>query len=145
MGILWETQGVDTRTSGHQDTMPVGACCDNIQVHSSEKDFSHSKYLGDFTLHLNEHSDPVVVNEAAVFVQNKPKLYVYRSKDGDWLVGTTMGNNKKGVHMRSQDPDRQDYIHECPCQTKLWQKEMDGKWETDKSVRVLIRQAQVLI
>merc|ERR1711962_1346709 len=115
MGILWETVGVDT--------MPVGACCENIQVHSSEKDFSHSKYLGDFTLHLNEHSDPVVVNEAAVFVQNKPKLYVYRS----------------------QDPDRQDYIHECPCQTKLWQKETDGKWETDKSVRVLIRQAQVLI
>ena len=23
-----------------------------------------------------------------------------RSKDGDWVVGTTVGNNKKGVHLR---------------------------------------------
>ena len=39
-----------------------------------------------------------------------------RSKDGDWVVGTTLGNNKKGVHLRSQDQDRSEYIHECPCQ-----------------------------
>ena len=63
------------------------------------------------------------------------------------MQGTTVGNNKKGVHMRSQDPDRNDYIHECPCQTKSWQK-MDAdsnKWQGDPSIRVLIRQAKVVI
>ena len=27
-------------------------------------------------------------------------IFNFRSKDGDWLVGTTIGNNKKGVHLR---------------------------------------------
>ena len=139
-----------------------------------------SKYLGDFHLYENIEGDPVPCNEAAVFISTKGKLYIYRGKDGDWVVGekiqnqknqilkntfpgTTIGNNKKGVHMRSQDPDRMDYIHECPCQvmvnmffifvivylfqTKSWQK-MDvesNKWQADPSIRVLIRQAQVLI
>eukprot|EP00090_Calanus_glacialis_P004399 TRINITY_DN13275_c0_g1_i1.p1 TRINITY_DN13275_c0_g1~~TRINITY_DN13275_c0_g1_i1.p1 ORF type:complete len:128 (+),score=40.88 TRINITY_DN13275_c0_g1_i1:68-451(+) len=127
--------------------MSVAACCDNIQVHSNTKDFSHSKYIGDFHLYENIEGDPVPCNEAAVFISTKGKLYVYRSKDGDWVVGTTVGNNKKGVHMRSQDPDRNDYIHECPCQTKSWQK-MDtdsNKWQGDPSIRVLIRQAKVVI
>ena len=95
---------------------------------------SFSKYIGDFHLYENIEGDPVSCNEAAVFISTKGKLYVYRSKDGDWVVGgykdnndkynnvsiqgTTVGNNKKGVHMRSQDPDRNDYIHECPCQVE---------------------------
>merc|ERR1712130_748907 len=84
-------------------SMPsVGACCENIQVHSSDPDFSHSKYVGTFQLHVDESGDAIANNEAAIFVSTnpKPKLYVYRSKDGDWVVGTTVGNNKKGVHLR---------------------------------------------
>jgi len=126
----------------------VGACCENIQVHSSDPNFSHSKFLGTFTLHLDESGDAIANNEAAIFIStnSKPKLYVYRSKDGDWLVGTTIGNNKKGVHLRSQDPDRESFIQECPCQTRLWQKMgEDNKWATDKTLKVMIRQAQKLI
>ena len=63
------------------------------------------------------------------------KLHLYRSKDGDWIVGETfsvksksdmssknslqgsvIGNMKKGVFLRSQDPDRSSFIQECPCQ-----------------------------
>jgi len=73
------------------------------------------------------------------------KLHLYRSKDGDWIVGSVIGNMKKGVFLRSQDPDRSSFIQECPCQTKVWQK-MDkdaGKWEKDETIRVLVRQARV--
>jgi hypothetical protein len=38
-----------------------------------------SKYIGDFSQHLDEHGDNIAVNEAAVFVNAKGKLYVYRS------------------------------------------------------------------
>merc|ERR1711956_78136 len=122
------SRGVSGRDTA---TMPaVGACCE---------------YLEDFSMHMDEHGDNIVNNEAAVFISIKGKMYIYRSKDGDWVVGTTVGNNKKGVHLRSQDPDRSEYIHECPCQTKVWQKLSEEKWVTDKTIRVMIRQAQVLI
>ena len=49
--------------------------------------FVSSKYLGDFHLYENEDGDTIACNEAAVFIGNKGKLYVYRSKDGDWVVG----------------------------------------------------------
>merc|ERR1711862_1030571 len=117
-----------------RNIMGVGACCENIQVHSDNAEFSHRKYLGDFSLHTDEHGDAIAVNEAAVFLNSKGKHYVYRNKDGDWLVGTTLGNNKKGVHLRSQDPDREEFIHECPCQTRRWQKNVEGKWQTDDSL-----------
>ena len=48
---------------------------------------SFSKYLGDFHLYENIEGDPISCNEAAVFISTKGKLYVYRSKDGDWVVG----------------------------------------------------------
>ena len=75
-----------------------------------------SKYVGDFLFHETPEGDPVVCNEAAVFAHSKGKLFMYRNKDGDWVVGGVIGNNKKGVHLRSQDPDRSSFIHECPCQ-----------------------------
>ena len=73
-----------------------------------------------------------------------------------------LGNKKKGVWLRSQDPDREQYIHECPCQvlfltllqytplifqTQSWQKleKESGKWVGDSTIRVLIRQAKVVI
>merc|ERR1712013_440465 len=104
----------------------VGACCENIQVHSTDPNFSHSKYLGTFTLHLDESGDAIANNDAAIFIStnSKPKLYVHRS----------------------QDPDRESFIQECPCQTRLWQKMgEDNKWATDKTLKVMIRQAQKLI
>merc|ERR1712071_308053 len=126
--------------------MAVGACCENISVHSTDKEFAFSKYTGDFSLQLDGQGEPTVCNEAAVFVHTKGKLFVYRSKDNDWVVGAVVANNKKGVHMRSHDPDRDQYIHECPCQTQVWQTQTpEGKWQTDKTVRVMIRQAQKLI
>ena len=48
---------------------------------------SFSKYFGDFHLYENIEGDPISCNEAAVFISTKGKLYVYRSKDGDWVVG----------------------------------------------------------
>ena len=30
--------------------------------------------------------------------------------------GGVVGNNKKGIYLRSQDPDRSSFIQECPCQ-----------------------------
>ena len=33
--------------------------------------------------------------------------------------GSVIGNNKKGVFLRSQDPDRSSFIQECPCQVNL--------------------------
>jgi len=125
--------------------MSVGACCDRLQVHSKDKEFSHSKYIGDFKFHENEDGDPITNNEAAVFIHSEGKRFMYRGKDGDWMIGSVIGNNKKGVFLRSQDPDRSSFIQECPCQTQSWQK-MDkdsGKWISDSTIRVLIRQARV--
>ena len=66
----------------------TGACCDKLQVHSKEKEaFSHSKYVGDFLFQENPEGDPVVCNEAAVFAHTNGKLFLYRNKDGDWVVG----------------------------------------------------------
>ena len=65
-----------------------GACCDKLQVHSKEKEaFSHSKYVGDFILKETAEGEPVVCNEAAVFGHTNGKLFLYRNKDGDWVVG----------------------------------------------------------
>ena len=65
-----------------------GACCDKLQVHSKEKEaFSHSKYVGDFLFKETPEGDPVVCNEAAVFAHPNGKLFLYRNKDGDWVVG----------------------------------------------------------
>ena len=75
----------------------------------------------------------MVCNEAAVFAHTNGKLFLYRNKDGDWVVGKyrreiistssssptpggVVGNNKKGIYLRSQDPDRSSFIQECPCQ-----------------------------
>ena len=35
------------------------------------------------------------------------------------LPGSVIGNMKKGVFLRSQDPDRSSFIQECPCQVCL--------------------------
>ena len=65
-----------------------GACCDKLQVHSKEKEaFSHSKYVGDFLFQETPEGEPVICNEAAVFKHNNGKLFLYRNKDGDWVVG----------------------------------------------------------
>ena len=34
--------------------------------------------------------------------------------------GSVIGNNKKGVFLRSQDPDRESFIQECPCQVNIY-------------------------
>merc|ERR1712142_567419 len=121
----------------------MAACCDNLQVHSRDQAFSHSKYTGDFHL-LEQEGELTTCNEAAVFTNDKGKLFIYRLNEGDWVVGTVLGNKKKGVWLRSQDPDREQYIHECPCQTQSWQKleKESGKWVGDSTIRVLIRQAK---
>ena len=46
-----------------------------------------SKYIGDFKFHESGEDEPVVNNDAAVFVHSKGKLFMYRGKDGDWLIG----------------------------------------------------------
>ena len=44
------------------------------------KNFDLSKYLGTFTLHVDESGDAIANNDAAIFIStnSKPKLYVYR-------------------------------------------------------------------
>ena len=64
-----------------------GACCDRLQVHTKDKEFTHTKYIGDFTFHEGEDGEPVLNNEAAVFKHSGGKLYMYRGKDGDWIIG----------------------------------------------------------
>ena len=46
-----------------------------------------SKYIGDFKFHESGEGEPVVNNDAAVFVHSNGKLFLYRGKDGDWLIG----------------------------------------------------------
>ena len=40
-----------------------------------------------------EEEEPVVHNEAAVFRHSGGKLSLYRSKDGDWIVGKSENVN----------------------------------------------------
>ena len=73
-----------------------GACCDKLQVHSKEKEaFSHSKYVGDFLFQETPEGDPVICNEAAVFKHTNGKLFLYRNKDGDWVVGKNISQTEK--------------------------------------------------
>ena len=74
-----------------------GACCDKLQLHSKDKEFSHrcliqnrellknlirystidlSKYIGDFLFFMKEgeEEEPVIHNEAAVFRWESNKL-----------------------------------------------------------------------
>ena len=46
-----------------------------------------SKYIGDFKFHENEDGDPITNNEAAVFIHTEGKRFMYRGKDGDWMIG----------------------------------------------------------
>ena len=55
-----------------------------------------------------------------MFAHSGGKLFMYRGKDGDWIVGSVVGNNKKGTFLRSQDPDRDSFIQECPCQVGFY-------------------------
>ena len=46
--------------------------------------------MGDFTFKYvddAEDGEPVVHNEAAVFSHTGGKLFLYRGKDGDWIIG----------------------------------------------------------
>ena len=46
-----------------------------------------SKYTGDFHL-LEQEGELTTCNEAAVFTNDKGKLFIYRLNEGDWVVGT---------------------------------------------------------
>ena len=48
--------------------------------------------MGDFSFKYvddAEDGEPVVHNEAAVFTHAGGKVFLYRGKDGDWIIGTS--------------------------------------------------------
>jgi len=125
--------------------MGLDACCDHLGVHSRAQDHSHKECLQDFYLALKANGDRVACHEACVFKTKDNALKLYRSKDGDWVIGKELGKSRRGTLLRSQDPDRESFIQECPCQTKLWQKN-DGKtWTTDNDLRIVIRKSKAII
>jgi len=94
---------------------------------------------------LDSSDKMACVNEAAVFKARSGNTMLYRSSEGDWVVGTELGSISKGAIMRSQDPDRGSFIQECPCQTQVWQWRDGNNWITDNKLRVVIRKDRLNI
>ena len=101
-----------------------GACCDKLQVHSKEKEaFSHSKYVGDFLFQETPEGDPVICNEAAVFKHNNGKLFLYRNKDGDWVVGKNISQTeiiirKHPLHCQEESLETTRRVFTCGARTR---------------------------
>jgi len=125
--------------------MGLDACCDHLAVHTRDQNHSHSECMQDFTTMTKANGDKVASHEAVVFTSSDKKLKLYRGKDGDWIVGKEIGKSRKGALLRSQDPDRESFIQECPCQTKVWQKNDGKNWTTDNDLRIVIRKSKTII
>jgi len=126
--------------------MGVEACCEHLGGHARNKDkHSHSECLVDYVRVMTPEGDNKACNEAAYFKARDSDIFLYRDKNGDWVIGKNLGKSRKGALLRSQDPDRTSYILECPCQTKVWQKSDGKSWITDPEIRIVIRTAKSII
>lgn len=124
----------------------AGACCEHVAVYTHLKSHSHRDCLMEYNALTDSSGNPVTCHEAAVFKSASGKLFLYRSKHGDWVVGKVMGKGRNGARLRSQDEDRTKFSQECPCQTKTWEK-MDSKlgWVADPDIRIIVRTKRLVL
>merc|ERR1712115_520836 len=88
-----------------------GACCDHLQVRSSDEDFPYGNCLGSFDLYTDIEDEPVVSYGASCFKHTTDKTYLYRTKYGHWCIGTVLGKFKRGALMRSCEKDEEDHSY----------------------------------
>eukprot|EP00088_Acartia_fossae_P061622 TRINITY_DN74087_c0_g1_i1.p1 TRINITY_DN74087_c0_g1~~TRINITY_DN74087_c0_g1_i1.p1 ORF type:complete len:135 (+),score=23.35 TRINITY_DN74087_c0_g1_i1:32-406(+) len=122
----------------------MSACCEHIAVHTKEENHPMREFLVDFLL-VDDEGKQSKCNDASVFKSRTSNVLLYRSKEGDWVVGKELGKKSKGAVLRSQDPDRESFIQECPCQTSVWQWRDGNAWRTDNKLRVVIRKDKITL
>ncbi|XP_023344448.1 uncharacterized protein LOC111713740 [Eurytemora carolleeae] len=126
--------------------MGPAACCDHVCIYTRDDTHTHREYCTDFYMEKTKSGTPITCNEAALFKNKEKTLYLYRTKEGDWVTGKIqLGKIGKSPALRSQDPQRTSFIQECPCQTEVWQKMVGKNWVTDSELRVIIRAPRVVI
>ena len=63
--------------------------------------FHHYRHCIIFISSSSIHHDVLFIHIFKIYKSSyRDQITWCRSKDGDWVVGTTVGNNKKGVHLR---------------------------------------------
>jgi len=122
-----------------------GACCDHLQVRSSDEDFPYGNCLGSFDLYTDIEDEPVVSYGASCFKHTTDKTYLYRTKYGHWCIGTVLGKFKRGALMRSCERDEEKWAQNCPCTIRKWSRLVGEKWESDKTMTVVIRRMRKII
>merc|ERR1711923_255115 len=77
------------------------SCCDNVLVKCKDSNFKSKSGLGLFTMCLDVEFEPLIIHGACVFKNKEFGTYLYRSKYGNWVIGTVMGKIRKGAMIRS--------------------------------------------
>lgn len=71
---------------------------------------------GTYEIYTDVEGDPYKCYNASVFRNTEKGFYLYRSKFGDWVVGTNLGKMKKGAKLRSFAMDEKEkFLVTCPC------------------------------
>merc|ERR1719430_157304 len=118
------------------DPLQQSSCCDQLRVVSKTCEFSHRNCIGNFNIYLDIEGEPMAFYGANSFEHAKhglegEKTFLYKSKFGNWCIGTKIGKFQRGILVRSCEPDEEKGTYSCPCKIPLWQKFVDGSWVED--------------
>jgi len=125
------------------------ACCDFLMLKSKDENFP-KEIGGTYEVYLDIEFDQYKCYNATVFKNTTNGHYLYRSKYGDWVIGTDMGKMKRGAKLRSFDLDEKEkFLRTCPCKVDKWKRRVVGedgqvRWR-DCEAKLMIRRQKVSI
>merc|ERR1712126_426152 len=121
-----------------------GSCCGQLQVRSGSSSYPHRHCLGHFVEYLDVEGQPVVTYGASCFQRQAGKSFLYRTKHGNWCLGTMLGETESGVCVRSDEPDAERWAHSCPCTVTKWKRFEGGKWIGDPDISVTVHREKII-
>ena len=75
---------------------------------------------GTYEIYTDIEGDHYKCYNASVFKNADNGNYLYRSKFGDWVIGTDLGKMRRGAKIRSfAVDDKQKFLVTCPCKVML--------------------------
>ena len=75
---------------------------------------------GTYEIYTDIEGDHYKCYNASVFKNADNGNYLYRSKFGDWVIGTDLGKMRRGAKIRSLAvDDKQKFLVTCPCKVML--------------------------
>lgn len=127
------------------DASFYAACCEHLMVKTTNPDLPNRHCLGFFDVYYDIEDEPLVTHGASVFINVKEKIFLYRTKFGNWVIGDTLGKMRRGAMYRSNEEDQDTVVHCCPCKIYNWEVLENGEWKNTNSVTVQIRRKKSIL